>query len=165
MTTAECCDWWGWQGWQGVIEWEWWQGRNVTIAGQIAQYVCTRKGSNIFQVRQRVLLQFYCLPWLQGCISAWKELNRNGICEVKAGLCILFWQTYTREGSISHSLFAAEKNFHPSPTKQDHIWMNVPPDQAIILGLQICLDHKSLSSIGQKILMILHPPPPAPFLI
>ena len=34
--------------------------------------------------------------------------------------------------------------------------VNVAPDQAIILGLQIFLDHRSLSSIGQKILMILH---------
>ena len=31
--------------------------------------------------------------------------------------------------------------------------MNVAPDQTIILGLQIFLDHKSLSSIGQKILI------------
>ena len=36
--------------------------------------------------------------------------------------------------------------------------MNVAPDQTIILGRQIFLDHRSLSSIGQKILMILHPP-------
>ena len=34
--------------------------------------------------------------------------------------------------------------------------MNAAPDQTIILGLQIFLDHRSLSSIGQKILMILH---------
>ena len=33
--------------------------------------------------------------------------------------------------------------------------MNVAPDRTIILGLQIVLDHRSLSSIGQKILMIL----------
>ena len=33
------------------------------------------------------------------------------------------------------------------------------PNQTIILGLQIFLDHWSLSSIGQKILMILPPPP------
>ena len=33
--------------------------------------------------------------------------------------------------------------------------MNVAPDQTIILGLQIFLDHRSLSSIGQKVLMIL----------
>ena len=37
--------------------------------------------------------------------------------------------------------------------------------QTIILGLQIFLDHRSLSSIGQKILMVLHPPPLTPFLI
>ena len=35
--------------------------------------------------------------------------------------------------------------------------MNVAPDQTIILGLQIFLDHRSLSSIGQKILMTLPP--------
>ena len=34
--------------------------------------------------------------------------------------------------------------------------MNVAPDQTIISGLQILLDHRSMSSIGQKILMILH---------
>ena len=33
--------------------------------------------------------------------------------------------------------------------------MNVAPDQTIILGLLIFSDHRSLSSIGQKILMIL----------
>ena len=45
--------------------------------------------------------------------------------------------------------------------------MNVAPDRTIILGLQIVLDHRSLSSIGQKILMILPPsslsPPHPPF--
>ena len=43
-----------------------------------------------------------------------------------------------------------------------YLRMNVALDQTIILGLQICLDHISLSSIGQKILMILPPPFPAP---
>ena len=43
--------------------------------------------------------------------------------------------------------------------EQDHLRMNVAPDQTIIQGLQIFLDHRSSSSIGQKILMILHPPP------
>ena len=33
--------------------------------------------------------------------------------------------------------------------------MNVAPDQTIIFGLQIFLDHRSLSSIGQTIVMIL----------
>ena len=33
--------------------------------------------------------------------------------------------------------------------------MNVAPDQTIILGLLIFLDNKSLSSISQKVLMIL----------
>ena len=33
--------------------------------------------------------------------------------------------------------------------------MNVAPHQTIILGLQIFLDNKSLSSISQKVLMIL----------
>ena len=41
--------------------------------------------------------------------------------------------------------------------KKDHLRTNVAPDQTIILGLQIFLDHRSLSSIGQKILMILPP--------
>ena len=41
----------------------------------------------------------------------------------------------------------------PIPKKQDHLRMNVAPDQTIILGLQIFLDHRSLSSIDQKILM------------
>ena len=31
--------------------------------------------------------------------------------------------------------------------------MNVAPDQTIVLGLQIFLDHRSLSSINQKVLM------------
>ena len=31
--------------------------------------------------------------------------------------------------------------------------MNVAPDQTIILGLEIFLDHRSLSSIDQEILM------------
>ena len=44
--------------------------------------------------------------------------------------------------------------------KQDHVRMNVAPDQTIILGLQIFLDHRSLSSIDQKILMT--PPCPLP---
>ena len=34
--------------------------------------------------------------------------------------------------------------------KQDHLRMNVAPDQKIILGPKIFLDHKSLSSIDQK---------------
>ena len=38
--------------------------------------------------------------------------------------------------------------------------MNVVPDQTIILGLHIFLDQKSLSWMGQKILMILPPPFP-----
>ena len=41
--------------------------------------------------------------------------------------------------------------------KQDHLRVNVAPDQTIILGLRIFLDHRSLSSIGRKILMILPP--------
>ena len=45
--------------------------------------------------------------------------------------------------------------------KQDHLRMNVAPDRTIILGLQIVLDHRSLSSIGQKIWLILpHSPSP-----
>ena len=43
--------------------------------------------------------------------------------------------------------------------KQDHLRMNVAPDQT---GLQIFLDHRSLSSIGHKILMPVTPPPPPP---
>ena len=49
--------------------------------------------------------------------------------------------------------------------KQDHVRMNVAPDQTIILGLQIFLDHRSLSSIDQKILMTLPHLPIPPFLI
>ena len=37
--------------------------------------------------------------------------------------------------------------------KQDHLMMNVAPDQTIILSLQIFLDQRSLSSIDQKMLM------------
>ena len=40
-------------------------------------------------------------------------------------------------------------------SKRDHLRMNVAPDRTIILGLQIVFDHRPLSSIGQKILMIL----------
>ena len=40
--------------------------------------------------------------------------------------------------------------------------MNVAQDQTIILGLHVLLDHISLSSMGQKILMILPPAFPAP---
>ena len=38
--------------------------------------------------------------------------------------------------------------------EQDRLRMNVAPDRTIILGLQIVLDQRSLSSIGQNILMI-----------
>ena len=34
--------------------------------------------------------------------------------------------------------------------EQDHLRMNLAPDRTIILGLQIFLDHRSLSSIYQK---------------
>ena len=37
----------------------------------------------------------------------------------------------------------------PFPLKRDHLRMNVAPDQTIILGLQIVLDHSSLSLIDQ----------------
>ena len=47
--------------------------------------------------------------------------------------------------------------------KQDHLRMNIAPHQTIILGLQIFSDHRSLISIGQKILMILPPLPHPPF--
>ena len=40
-----------------------------------------------------------------------------------------------------------------SSLKQDHLRMNVAPNQTSILGLQIFLNHRSLSSINQKILM------------
>ena len=43
-----------------------------------------------------------------------------------------------------------------SSLKQDHLRMNVAPNQTIILGLQIFLNHRSLSSINQKILMTLY---------
>ena len=45
----------------------------------------------------------------------------------------------------------------PLPLKQDQLRMHIAPDRTIILGLQIVLDHGSLSSIGQKILVIRHP--------
>ena len=35
-------------------------------------------------------------------------------------------------------------------TKQDHLRMNIAPDQTIILGLQIFLDHRSYRTIDQK---------------
>ena len=40
--------------------------------------------------------------------------------------------------------------------------MNVAPDQTIIVGLQIFLDHRLLSSIGQKIMMMVPPLPHFP---
>ena len=40
-----------------------------------------------------------------------------------------------------------------STSKQDHLRMNIAPDQTIIFGIQIFLDHRSLSLIDQKILM------------
>ena len=49
--------------------------------------------------------------------------------------------------------------------KQDHLRMNVAPDQTIIFGQQIFLDHRPLSSIDQKILMTLAPLPPHPHTI
>ena len=39
--------------------------------------------------------------------------------------------------------------------KQDQLRMNLAPDQTIILSLQIFLDHRSLSSIDQKILVLI----------
>ena len=51
-----------------------------------------------------------------------------------------------------------ETNEYDWKMKQDHLRMNVAPDRTIILGLQIVLDHRSLSSIGRKILMILPGP-------
>ena len=50
-----------------------------------------------------------------------------------------------------------------SSLKQDHLRMNVAPNQTIILGLQIFLNHRSLSSINQKILITSHPRPHPPF--
>ena len=55
-------------------------------------------------------------------------------------------------------VFWQKMHFH---VKQDHLRMNVASDQTIILSLQIFLDHRSLSSIDQKILMTL----PAPQII
>ena len=50
-------------------------------------------------------------------------------------------------------------------SEQDHLRMNVAPDQTIMLGQQIFLDHRLLSSIGQKIMMMVPPPSPlSPFL-
>ena len=42
-----------------------------------------------------------------------------------------------------------EERYAEVKRKQDHLRMNVAQDQTIILGLQIFLDHRSLSSIGQ----------------
>ena len=36
-----------------------------------------------------------------------------------------------------------------STSKQDHLRMNIAQDQTIILGIQIFLDHRSLSLIDQ----------------
>ena len=47
-------------------------------------------------------------------------------------------------------------------TKTRSSRMNVATDQTIILGLQIFLDHRSLSSINQKILMTSPPNLPSP---
>ena len=63
---------------------------------------------------------------------------------------------------------AASMNEDADDEKQDHLMMNVAPDRkSSWVYLQIVLDHRSLSSIGQKILMIIpcptpplsHPPP------
>ena len=51
--------------------------------------------------------------------------------------------------------FPTITNLKSPPGKSFTPSMNIAPDQTIILGLQIILDHRSLSSMGQKILMIL----------
>ena len=58
-------------------------------------------------------------------------------------------KTHTKRIEWYSSYFAARL----FKRKQDHLRMNVAPDQTIILGLHIFLDHRSLSSIDQKILM------------
>ena len=59
------------------------------------------------------------------------------------------------EGMILRSDMGVKKEL----SKQDHPRMNVAPDQTTILGLQIVLDHRSLSSRDQMTLMILPPTP------
>ena len=56
--------------------------------------------------------------------------------------------------------YCFSKSSKSGQRKQDHQRMNVAPNLSIILGLQIFLDHISLNSIDQKILMT--PPCPLP---
>ena len=53
---------------------------------------------------------------------------------------------------LRHLCLSENLEFHLGcpPIKQDHLRMNVAPDQTIILGPQIFLDHRSFSSIDQK---------------
>ena len=63
-----------------------------------------------------------------------------------------FWQPDIRQEAL-------QPGSKKKKIKQDHLRRNVAPDQTIILDRQIFIDHRSLSSIGQNILMILHPLP------
>ena len=58
--------------------------------------------------------------------------------------------------------YCFSKSSKSGQRKQDHQRMNVAPNPSIILGLQIFLDHISLSSIDQNILMTPAPPCPIP---
>ena len=80
------------------------------------------------------------------CFSRLLNQNQNNL------------STVTKEGFAYLSMIKRKSKI---TAKQDHLRMNVALDQTIILGQQIFLDHRSLSSIGQKILMIpLHQPTP-----
>ena len=67
--------------------------------------------------------------------------------------CVCLYLYYPNPNQLSGVINKIPRKRYSA--EQDHLRMNVAPDQTIILGLQIFLDHRSLSSIGQKILMIL----------
>ena len=73
---------------------------------------------------------FVCIK----CLKLFVLLKNSYSCNF--GMCLRFWSQLYFLG-----------------WKQDHLRMNVAPDQTIILGRQIILDHRSLSSLDQKILM------------
>ena len=57
--------------------------------------------------------------------------------------------------STDYAFFNTLQNaFDPPPPYPPHLRMNMAPDHTIILGLQIFVDHRSLSSIDQKILIL-----------
>ena len=58
-----------------------------------------------------------------------------------------------RKSKVLLSCLLNQMTFSSAYRKQDHLRVNVAPDQTIIFGQQIFLDHRSSSSIDQKILM------------